>query len=187
VRAVGFPSHGPALCAGNSRRTRAEGASLGVGAGGDAQPARCPMVRATSAHARDCRAQALSQSLLKSLNGRCFRVTTVRRTMNVAGVSIRHWLVRRHFQKAVVTRVAGDACAERSNAHVEASGQRILNLDRWLRRRSRPSSGQSDGRKGKASGDRRSSRVELERGPGAGFDNLETIPKPMGVRRAHLS
>src|SRR5436190_15859757 len=40
---------------------------------------------------------------------------------------------------------AGAACAERSYAHVEASGQRIWNLHRWLRRRSRPRSGQSDG------------------------------------------
>src|SRR5580765_6258174 len=37
--------------------------------------------------------------------------------------------------------------AERSFAHVEASGKRIWNLYRWLRRRSRPGPGQSDGRR----------------------------------------
>jgi len=36
-------------------------------------------------------------------------------------------------------------------------------------------------RRGKTSGDWRSSRVEAERGSAAGFDDSETIPKPHGV------
>ena len=39
---------------------------------------------------------------------------------------------------------------ERSYAHVKASGKRIWNRYRWLWRRSRPRSGQSDGRRGMA-------------------------------------
>src|SRR5262245_66466641 len=43
---------------------------------------------------------------------------------------------------------AGDTCTERDYAHVEASSKRIWNLHRWSWRRSRPRSGQSDGRRG---------------------------------------